>query len=169
MSVDIRRATLADYDQLCQLFEQGDIQHRNALPRMFRAQPGPARSYDYVAGLLADQEQAVIVAESGPLLVGVALAQIHRTPDIPILVPRRYAHVGDLVVSEDHRRSGIGSALMRAVRTWAASQGVAEIQLNVWEFNEGALAFYESLGYRTMSRNMWLTLPETSEAAERAD
>jgi len=160
MSFLIHRATLADYDQLCVLFEEGDIYHRDALPRMFCMAPGPARPYDLVADLLEDDEQALFVAESGQGLVGLVAVRLRHAPDIPIIVPHRYAHVGDIVVKEGFCRSGIGSALMEAVRTWAQSEGVAEIQLNVFEFNKGALAFYERLGYRTMSRNMWLAVPQ---------
>jgi ribosomal protein S18 acetylase RimI-like enzyme len=29
-----------------------------------------------------------------------------------------------------------------------------DIELNVWEFNRGAMAFYRQLGYRTTSRKM---------------
>jgi len=31
-------------------------------------------------------------------------------------------------------------------------QGATEVRLNVWEFNAGAVAFYEAPGYRTLKR-----------------
>jgi ribosomal protein S18 acetylase RimI-like enzyme len=34
------------------------------------------------------------------------------------------------------------------------SKGADTIELNVWEFNRGAMAFYRQLGYRTTSRKM---------------
>jgi len=37
-------------------------------------------------------------------------------------------------------------------------QGVKEVELNVWEFNQDAISFYEKLGYTTVSRKMWRSL-----------
>jgi hypothetical protein len=39
---------------------------------------------------------------------------------------------------------------------WALGKNVNEIELNVWEFNRGA--FYERVGYETMSRRMRIML-----------
>jgi ribosomal protein S18 acetylase RimI-like enzyme len=47
---------------------------------------------------------------------------------------------------------------MEAAQEWARQRGARRVQLTVWEFNEGAIAFYESLGYETYSRNMWKSL-----------
>ena len=47
---------------------------------------------------------------------------------------------------------------MEAAEAWARQQGATRLVLNVWEFNTGALSFYESLGYNAFSRNMWKAL-----------
>jgi GNAT superfamily N-acetyltransferase len=43
---------------------------------------------------------------------------------------------------------------MNQAEEWVASQGVGVIELNVYEFNLGAQAFYKQLGYTTYSRKM---------------
>ena len=45
-----------------------------------------------------------------------------------------------------------------AAEAWARNHGAERLHLNVWEFNEGAIAFYEALCYTTFSRNMWRQL-----------
>jgi ribosomal protein S18 acetylase RimI-like enzyme len=40
----------------------------------------------------------------------------------------------------------------------ARVKGATAIELNVWEFNVGALAFYDRLGYKTRNRRMDKTL-----------
>ena len=57
-------------------------------------------------------------------------------------------------MSADHRRQGIGSALMRQAEAWARAHGADEVELGVWEFSDEALAFYSALGYVTSRRTM---------------
>ena len=73
------------------------------------------------------------------------------------MVPRDFVEVDALAVRADQQRAGIGQALMAAAEGWAREREIDDMQLNVWEFNAGALAFYEQLGYvverRIMRRN----------------
>jgi len=62
--------------------------------------------------------------------------------------------IDSLAVKEGFRRSGVGRALMERAHQWARDKGVTQVELGVWEFNEGAMAFYEKLGYRPASRKM---------------
>jgi ribosomal protein S18 acetylase RimI-like enzyme len=43
---------------------------------------------------------------------------------------------------------------MAHAQRWATERGLREIELNVWEFNQSAIAFYEALGYVTERRKM---------------
>jgi ribosomal protein S18 acetylase RimI-like enzyme len=87
-------------------------------------------------------------------LAGFVHVLIHKTPDVPLFVPRRFAMVNNLAVHSDRRGRGIGRALMDAAHAWILEQGVVEVELGVWEFNEGARRFYEGLGYETIQRRM---------------
>jgi len=71
--------------------------------------------------------------------------------------PRVFAYIEEVVVSADHRRLGVGKALMHRVEEWARDRKVDQIELIVWEFNEEARKFYESLGYTTSYRRMFRT------------
>lgn len=51
-----------------------------------------------------------------------------------------------LAVAPDHRRAGLGRALMAAAEDWLRACGAPKIQLMVREDNHEALGFYESLG-----------------------
>jgi ribosomal protein S18 acetylase RimI-like enzyme len=143
-----------DYDALCAVLDEVDALHSRALPHVFRDPGGAARSRDYIASIIEDAESTLWVAERARQLVGVLHTSIREARDIPILVPRRYAVVTDIVVLQPHRRSGVGRALMKAAQNWAILQGADEIQLHVWEFNQGARHFYEELGFHTARRMM---------------
>lgn len=68
------------------------------------------------------------------------------------------AHVADVAVVADARRSGVGSALMRAAEVWAHEHDLAMLELDVWATNDRALSFYRSLGYREESLTLFKPL-----------
>ncbi|MDJ0715352.1 MAG: GNAT family N-acetyltransferase [Prochloraceae cyanobacterium] len=63
----------------------------------------------------------------------------------------RYAHIFLLYVAKEHRRQGIGTALMNYAQNWASSRGDRQISLQVFTNNQPAINFYQSLGYKTQS------------------
>ena len=150
----IRKAMARDYDDLCALINEVDELHRENLPGVFREPAGPIRDKDFILGLLVDKTVGMFVAEAEGQLVGFVHLVVRETPDIPIFVPQRYVVVDTLVVRKSSRRMGIGSALMEKAHVWAAANGASDIELNVYEFNKPAMAFYRGLGYGTASRKM---------------
>jgi len=158
MDCTIRQATQADYSSLCKLFAEADTYHSQAEPHVFRPARGLARTPDYIADILASEDSRLFVAESEGQVVGLVHVDIREAPDHSIMTPRRYAKVDDLVVEKEFQRFGIGQSLMKKAHQWACERGVHEVELNVWEFNQGAIALYEKLGYKTAARRMWATL-----------
>ena len=152
--LSIRPAQLADYAGLCELFEQGDALHRRALPQVFRQAQGPARDPEFVSEILARDDAELLMAEVSGAVVGLVQVVERAAPALPILVPRRYAVVETLVVAPKLRRRGIGRRLMGAAHAWAGTRGLATVELNVWAFNQGAVAFYEALGYQVARQVM---------------
>lgn len=59
-----------------------------------------------------------------------------------------------LYVHPEHRRLGIGSALMQRAEAWAKAKGDRQIGLQVFHHNQPALNLYEKLGYQTQS--IWM-------------
>lgn len=155
MDLLIRQATADDFEALCELFEDVEALHREALPHVLRKPEGRAWIQEAVAAATTGDDDAVIfVAESAGRAVGLVHASIGYAPDLPIMVPRRYVMIHDLVVGKAFRRAGIGRALVERVHEWALARDVAEVELNVWEFNKPALALYEEMGYETVRRRM---------------
>ena len=66
----------------------------------------------------------------------------------------RHAHIFLLYVVPEHRRRGIGTALMRYVEDWARIRGDRQIGLQVFQSNPAALNLYNQLGYQTQS--LWM-------------
>jgi ribosomal protein S18 acetylase RimI-like enzyme len=66
----------------------------------------------------------------------------------------RHAHIFLLYVAREHRRRGIGKALMQYVENWAFIRGDRQIGLQVFKSNQPALNLYNQLGYQTQS--LWM-------------
>ncbi len=154
MEMSVRKATVDDYNSLCELFDEIDALHRDHLPNIFQKPSEAAREQDYVSGLIADENVALFVAEAGGKLVGFVHAIVRDAPAVPVFVPRRYAVVDSIVVRSGAQNHGIGRTLMEKMQEWAIAKGATSIELNVYEFNETAISFYEGLGYQTVSRKM---------------
>jgi ribosomal protein S18 acetylase RimI-like enzyme len=158
MEINIRKAATNDYNPLCDLFDELDALHRNELPHIFQKPGGSVREQDYYSGLMADENVGLFVAETGGKLAGFVHAIVRDTPAIPVFVHRRYAVVDSIVVRSGFQNHGVGRMLMDKMQEWAMTKGATSIELNVYEFNETAVSFYERLGYRTFSRRMSLEL-----------
>ncbi|HEX9971721.1 MAG TPA: GNAT family N-acetyltransferase [bacterium] len=154
MELIIRNAMESDYESLCDLFEQADAFHRKYVPHIIQKHDGLSRDKDYVENLIADGNVGLFVAQIGQRLVGLICCFIRETPAIPILVPRKYVYIDNLVVDEAHRHRGIGHALLEKAHRWALQNGIHEIELNVWQFNDAAIRLYEKLGYETVTLRM---------------
>jgi ribosomal protein S18 acetylase RimI-like enzyme len=63
----------------------------------------------------------------------------------------RHAYIFLLYVQPEHRRRGLGSALVRLAETWAIERGDRQIGLQVFANNQPALNLYTKLGYQTQS------------------
>ena len=66
----------------------------------------------------------------------------------------RHTHIFLLYVKPEHRRRGVGTALMRHVENWAIAKGARQIGLQVFQSNQGATNLYNQLGYQTQS--LWM-------------
>lgn len=85
---------------------------------------------------LKNQASTVLVAREGAMLAGSVMVGFdgHR------------GWVYYLAISPDHRRAGLGRALMAAAEAWLRTCGAPKIQLMVRGTNTDALGFYEALG-----------------------
>jgi GNAT superfamily N-acetyltransferase len=74
-------------------------------------------------------------------------------------------YLEDLFVRPDYRRSGIGRALLESLAQVAVERGYGRLEWAVLDWNEPAIAFYESLG--AVAQDEW-TVHRVSGPALRA-
>ena len=85
------------------------------------------------------------------------VAEVERKIEGMALVYPRYStwkgrtvHLEDLIVSENMRGTGIGSALFSAVIQYGHEKGVKRIEWNVLDWNDPAIVFYEKNGAKIL-------------------
>jgi ribosomal protein S18 acetylase RimI-like enzyme len=61
-------------------------------------------------------------------------------------------------VDPEHRRKGVGRALIEYAKTWAQSRGVSTLKVGVFDDNLGALRLYTAAGFQDLGE----TNPERS-------
>ncbi len=145
----------SDYSQYNGIFDQVDKLHRDALPEYFRKPNTTFRTELYFNNLLADSKTLLLGAfDPANNLVGLAHAAIKEQPDTVLHVPGTYVLLDNLIVSENHRRCGIGKILFNEVLKWATESKINEIQLKVYAFNSDAIQFYRNLGFNDLYLGM---------------
>jgi GNAT superfamily N-acetyltransferase len=103
-----------------------------------------------LAQILHDKDHAVQVAQMPD---GRLIGWLHVYVPQLLLVHRR-AEIGGLVVDEDHRRRGIGCALMAWAEQWAYGQGCETVHLRSNVMRREAHLFYEGIGYRKLATQL---------------
>ncbi len=155
--ITIRQAGVQDYAWAHDVIADTFAFHQQAVPAFFRATGTPPPTQQFITELLQGGG-ALFLAQDGEDVVGFLTIRVRQAPDEPYLQPVFEAIVDNLGVKTNRWRQGIGHKLMEAAHQWAKKHGASRVQLTVWEFNAGAIALYESLGYETFSRKMWKIL-----------
>jgi ribosomal protein S18 acetylase RimI-like enzyme len=153
MELVVRRATESDLSGVTSVFAEENCFHAQLLPERFQVVQ-PIVSQEWYDRVMSDPNRCLFVAELGDEIAGVMLLRLASSPDDPICKPRSYVYVEEIAVAKARQGQGIGRRLMRQAEQWANDQGARELELDVWEANRGAIAFYEALGHEAVRRRM---------------
>jgi len=157
MAPEVRRAIPEDTGRLFDLLMQVEGVHRKGRPDLFRVN-GTKYTEAELVDVIANDETPVFVAVHEGRVVGYIFCIISEIKDSTMLFDMKNIHLEDVCIDESCRGMGIGSVLMEYVTDWAKKSGCTHMDLDVWEFNEGARRFYERYGFGTQKRRMdkWL-------------
>lgn len=158
MGIVIRRAEQEDQSELQRLLKYIAALHHAGRPDIFRS---GSSKYDaaQLAEILQDERKPVFVAADETRHVfGYAFCIVRESGGDALLNSRRILYVDDLCVEEQSRGRGLGRALLEEVKKHALFLGAQSVELNVWNFNQSAVSFYEHLGFSVQKSILELLL-----------
>ena len=152
-----RFAEYPDLERVNELRIQVNAIHVEGKPEVFK--PGfPDELRAYVYEIFRDPAKRVAVCETDGVITAFAVLSHIVKPETPYTFGRDFLDIDEFCVDAGYRRRGIAKELVSFIRDYAVSEGFTRLELNMWEFNTDALAFYESVGFTTYRRYMEMKL-----------
>lgn len=141
--------------QDCEIFHFHRAEHHDQVVQLWKAVFGYESKRNEPSLAIAKKEQAAdglfFVASLDEKVVGTVMGGYdgHR------------GWIYSLAVSEEHRRDGVGAKLIAKAENTLRDRGCMKVNLQVMPGNNGAVSFYESLGYEFEERiSMGKEFPE---------
>ena len=147
----VRLATASDIATISHLYNEF-FKYNNSMQPAFcvAAKEGGQYPKNVIDGATGD----ILVAEVENEIIGFIHVEEDKTPPYPSVAQHRFACIVDFYVIPDHRRRGVGKALLENVKEWAINRKLDYLELFVLEENEIGQRFYEKEDFKTASRTM---------------
>ena len=142
--ISLRPAEAADFPALAEMFKRLNTYYYQVgyrLPRPDNVGQAWLESFQRTLGRFS----MVYVAGFGDELVGFILCRIKRLPQHMggVMV----GEISDIWVESGYRRERLGEQLVRLGIDWLRQQGVHSVEIQVLCDNQGALNFFQELGF----------------------
>lgn len=149
----IRYATREELERVNELRKIVNEVHCNGRPDIFK--DGFCKELqDFIYTLWESDNSDVIVALRDNEICGFACVDYVEKSESPYNLARRFYHINEFGVDEKYRRQGVATELFDFIKKEVTAKKFDKIELDMWEFNDDALKFYESVGLVTYRRFM---------------
>lgn len=156
MDISIREATKSDYEVVHQIQKQVHEVHVNERPDHYKM-ADTTLDQEYFNNLIDGENTKVFLLEEDQP-IAYSIITIKSPTERPILIPRKVVYMDDFGVDSKYRGKGVGKVFFDKIVEFAKSIEADSLELSVWEFNEGAVKFYESMNLKTKMRQMEINL-----------
>ena len=104
--------------------------------------------------IIVDEQKPIFVAEHNGKVKGYAFCIFKQNLESKSVTNIKTLYIDDLCVDEDTRGMHIGTKLYNHVIDFARKSGCYNVTLNVWAGNDGAMKFYERIGFKVQKIGM---------------
>ena len=137
----VRLAKEKDLGRINELRKQVNDIHVEGRPDIFKAGFG-VELRDYAYTLMNGE------------ICGMACVDYVHRPETAYGKARSFYHVQEIAVDENYRRQGVAKELLDFMIADTRKRKLKKIELDVWEFNDSAIEFYQATGFKETRRWM---------------
>jgi GNAT superfamily N-acetyltransferase len=142
----VRRAVAGDERALAALIEHVHALHVAQRPRVFKPLAFDV-AHGWFGDVLTQPSSRVWLAEHDRAPLGYLLAMIKEVPESVFCYARRWYEVDQIAVAPGARRTGVARRLAEAAVSAARDEGMTDVQLATWAFNQDAQTAFQRLGF----------------------
>ncbi|MFW6375751.1 MAG: GNAT family N-acetyltransferase [Thermoplasmatota archaeon] len=147
MGINIRKAEKNDIPKLAELWYKLASMHEDMMDG-YELSKNPKKEWvEFILNNYDKKSMITFMADEDDSLVGFVTVIIRERPGI--FKDTKVGMILDLIVDENKRNRGIGSALVDRAEKWIKSKGVSVGVLTVTPENKNAVNFWEKKGYST--------------------
>ena len=155
VAIEVAVARAAEADVISRLNRHVQAVHAAAMPERFKA-PGPETfPAAEVLALMAQDGMRVLLAKVDGAPAGYVLAEMVWRAETSTTHAFAMVYVHHISVDPAFRRQGVGAALIAAARAEGARNGIVDLGLDVWSFNDAAQRFFTGQGLRPFNVRLW--------------
>ena len=147
----VRKATNNDISAIAELYREQFREMAKLIPDFIK---DGDQSTEFIENTITNEASDILVYENDGTVVGFILLQAKTRPDFEFMHPGKYCYIMDIIVTENHRGKGFGTALMNAAKKWAKERNCNFINLDVLANNPDAIKLYEKLGFIPKAQEM---------------
>lgn len=151
----IRKATHDDIPAISALYREQFREMAKMIPDFIKEGD---QSVEFLEKTISNDESDILVYENDGAVVGFILFQAKERPDFDFMLPGKYCYIMDIIITENQRKKGFGTALMNSAKDWAKEQNCSFINLDVLTTNTNAISLYEKLGFMPKAQEMYCKL-----------
>lgn len=153
MKYTMRKAEITDHEKLQAIHKEVHDFHVNGRPDIYK-EAEMTLDKQYFTQLVESDDGVIYLIENETEIIGFTILRINESPNRATITKRKYLFMEDLGVNERYRSHGLGRKLFQQAMEFGKENHAATLELGVWEFNEEAIGFYQSMGMNNQARKM---------------
>lgn len=154
--IQIQKATPEHLDEIVSLWLKLMNLHKELDPNFFADTDNSVEEYKMdLDWNLRDTMSVLFIATCNNKIIGYVTANISWFKYSSYNLSN-YCTIGDIMIDENYRHSGIGKLFLVEIKKWAKSESTHKIVLDVFSKNTKAISFFKNQGFNDNFNNLIL-------------
>ncbi len=163
--MELREAEKSDLEEVFDLWWNELMQyHHDHNKKFYELKEKPeARELEikHKKEAIDDEDCFLVIAEEGSQVIGFATAK--KDERSPVWKKTSKVHIEDIAVSSEHRRKGIGTALVKKIVDWAKQKNAELVDVDIDVNNTPGKALHKDTGFG----KRWLKMVKWIDGGEQ--